>query len=97
MRILYTLSSLLCFGFLMACGGGEGGSSNDGPTVDCRNDGLGCTAPFQCRQNDDGDYECLKAENDGGNPGQGGEPGTAGETPTPNSVVLAQSEGEAPQ
>ena len=71
MRRWSALGSLLCFGFLMACGGGEGGSSNDGPTVDCRNDGLGCTAPFQCRQNDDGDYECLEAANNGGNPGQG--------------------------
>ena len=80
MRSLSTLGSLFCFGFLMACGGGgEGGSSNDGPAVDCRNDGLGCTAPFQCHQNDDGDYECLESENDGGTPAQGGTAGSGGQ------------------
>ena len=38
----------------------------------------------------------LPPAGQGGDPGQGGEPGTAGETPSPNSVLLAQSQGEAP-
>ena len=79
MRILNTLSSLLCLGFLMACGGGEGGSSNNGPVVDCRAEGNGCTGDFGCQMNADGAYECLPS-NQGGSAGSGGnEAGAAGQ------------------
>ena len=59
MRGLSAVGAFLCFGFLMACGGGEGGSSSDSPTADCRTEGNGCTGDLSCQMNADGAYECM--------------------------------------
>ena len=46
--------------------GGSAGQDTDQGESDCRDDGIGCRLPSECRLNDSGGYECLDADNDGG-------------------------------
>ena len=66
-RFVSVAALMLAFG----CGGGDGESYNDGPTVDCRTEGYGCTGDFSCQLNANDAYECLPA-NQGGAAGDGG-------------------------
>mgnify|MGYP004205057507 CR=1 FL=1 len=67
MRSLSTLGSLLCLGFLMVCGGGEGDSE---AVVDCRIEGNTCSGSFSCQMGPSGSYECVLS-------GEGGSQSTA--------------------
>ena len=52
----------------------------DEPTLDCRNEGRGCGAGFECRQNGDAGYECLPEDSGtGGMLGMGGSPAPGGQ------------------
>ena len=61
MRSLSPIGSLLCLGLLIACSGGDGERST-APDLDCRRDGIGCTAPFECLADENEIFDCRRPE-----------------------------------
>ena len=58
---------------------GQGGQGGGVPN-DCRNAVIGCTAPLECLEDSNGDFECRMPANSGGIPGTGGQGGDGGIT-----------------